>query len=46
MTIDASGVVRWTPALGDVGAHPVKVRALDGRGGSTTQEYLLIVNSP
>lgn len=42
MTIDAtSGVVRWMPPT--TGALDVVIHAADGRGGSTTQAYVLTI---
>ena len=46
MTIDAQGVIRWTPGAGEFGTYRIKVRADDGRDGSTTQEYDLVVQLP
>jgi YD repeat-containing protein len=46
MTIDAStGLIRWTPTLGQAGAHPVTVRVTDTRGASGTQEYTVHVSN-
>src|SRR5207248_4400 len=43
MTIDASGLVTWVPAAGQVGGNSVVVRVQDGRGGFVTQSYTLTV---
>ena len=35
VSIDSTtGVIDWTPEIGQVGSHSVKVQAIDGRGGS------------
>ncbi len=43
-----SGVIRWTPRLGQDGAHDVIVRVTDGRGGVDLEAFTLnvIPNSP
>ncbi len=47
MTIDAvTGVINWTPVLGDVGDHPVSVLVSDGTDGADTQGYTLTVTTP
>lgn len=47
MTIDAaSGLISWKPTLPDIGSQSVTVRAVDGRGGSTEQHYVLSVTAP
>ena len=44
MTIDqAKGVIDWKPTSSQSGNYDVKVKALDGRGGSDTQSYSLTV---
>ncbi len=35
----------WQPTTAEVGNHPVRLRAEDGRGGSVEQEFLLSVAS-
>ncbi|MBK6686016.1 MAG: hypothetical protein IPG45_16200 [Deltaproteobacteria bacterium] len=35
----SSGLVVWTPALGQIGSHTVVLQAADGRGLSTTQVF-------
>jgi RHS repeat-associated protein len=42
MTISASGLVGWNPS--SAGAFPVTVRVTDGRGGSATQTYNIVVS--
>lgn len=50
MSIDAStGNISWTPATGQAGEYPVKIRVDDGKGGVDVQSFLLLctgVNSP
>src|SRR5439155_21493180 len=41
----ATGVVSWTPALGQIGTQHVAVRVLDGRGGQAAQSFDLAVAS-
>lgn len=44
MSIDpATGVLRWTPAAGQVGDNPVTIAVSDNRGGTTTQTFTLPV---
>ena len=44
MTIDAAtGQVRWTPTVADLGANDVTVRVVDGRGGQAEQHFVLAV---
>jgi RHS repeat-associated protein len=45
MSISPTGQITWFAAPDQVGTHPVTVRATDGRGGSTTQSYLVEVRS-
>lgn len=35
----------WEPTTAEIGSHPVRLRAGDGRGGSVEQEFLLSVAS-
>jgi len=47
MAIDAgTGLLRWTPAAGDLGAHDISVSAIDGLGGQATQRWTLVVSGP
>lgn len=47
LSIDAaSGLIQWTPGMGDVGNHPVTVQVDDGQGGSDTQSFGLAVSPP
>lgn len=46
MTIDAAGVIHWTPADPDVGTHPVTVAALDPAGKAALQSFLLAALPP
>ena len=48
ISIDPStGRLTWLPALADLGAHTIVIRAEDGRGGSAEQRYLLsVVEAP
>ncbi|APZ93100.1 putative Ig domain-containing protein [Fuerstiella marisgermanici] len=39
----ATGLISWAPGADDVGTHTVRVTAADGRGGTATQEYQLVV---
>ena len=42
MSIDkATGKLTWLPAIGDLGGHPVVIRADDGRGGVAEQQFFL-----
>ncbi len=44
MTIDpVTGVISWTPSETELGAHPLVVRADDGRGGFTEQRFTIDV---
>jgi fibro-slime domain-containing protein/RHS repeat-associated protein len=44
MTIQpATGIVTWSPTLGDVGSHVIAIRVDDGRGGQSDQHYALQV---
>ncbi|MBI4605705.1 MAG: PKD domain-containing protein, partial [Planctomycetes bacterium] len=43
MAIDAAGLVQWTPAMADVGMHPVTVRVVDVHGADAAQSYTLEV---
>jgi RHS repeat-associated protein len=45
MTIDAGGVIRWTPAADQFGPNDVTVRVQDGRGGEATQSFTVNVTS-
>ena len=46
-TIDPStGVVAWTPEVGDAGAHDLAVRVDDGAGGLDVQSFTLTVTVP
>lgn len=45
MSMDADGVVSWTPGIGQVGTHHVQVNAADVRGAGTTQSFDLPVVS-
>ena len=45
MVIDAdSGLVEWTPTMGQLGVHEVTVRASDDRGAWMSQTYTLTVS--
>ena len=44
MAIDAgTGVLTWTPGVGQIGDHAVVIEVSDGRGGVTTQSFTLPV---
>ncbi len=44
MSIDsASGLISWQPGEGDIGSHPVTVRASDGRGEFDLQTFTIDV---
>jgi RHS repeat-associated protein len=44
MGIDrTTGRVTWTPTVQQIGTHHIAVRVLDGRGGETTQTFILAV---
>jgi RHS repeat-associated protein len=48
MTINAAGLIAWTPSAADVGEFVINVNAVDAHGATATQGYLLsvTVNSP
>jgi RHS repeat-associated protein len=41
----ATGVVTWSPATADAGAHPIRLQVSDGRGGLATQANMLTVDT-
>ena len=44
MVVDpTSGRIDWTPTIGQLGFHPVTLRADDGNGGATTQSFTIEV---
>jgi len=44
MSIDqATGLIGWNPNADQLGTHTVRVIADDGRGGTATQEYQIVV---
>jgi RHS repeat-associated protein len=45
MTIDAAGVIRWTPGTADVGSTTVTLRVDDGQGGVAKQTYTLVAGA-
>jgi RHS repeat-associated protein len=45
MTIDAVGMIRWTPGTADVGSTTVTLQVDDGQGGIATQTYTLVVGA-
>ena len=45
MTIDADGLIVWTPTASQIGNHVVEVEGSDGQGGSDIQRYSLKVSS-
>ena len=47
MVIDSdSGVITWIPENDDIGTHNVEIKVTDGRGGSVTQVFNLLVFEP
>jgi|GEM_PF-1200055 len=47
MTINASnGIVSWSPAVADQGAHDISLKVSDPEGLSATQSYTLNVGAP
>ena len=48
MVIDAvTGVITWTPTIGQVDTHTITVRAIDGADNSGTQTFMVeVTNSP
>jgi hypothetical protein len=47
MTIEpVSGLIAWTPGDGQVGSHPVSVRATDQGGLPATQNFTIVVALP
>lgn len=45
MTISASGVITWTPALGTNGTYPITISATDVHGARTNQAFALNVSA-
>jgi hypothetical protein len=45
MTIDAAGLVEWTPTTADVGVHSVRIQASDGHGRTAIQSFNLEVRT-
>ncbi len=45
MTIDSQGRITWSPQVGDTGSQPVLVTATDGRGGTASQSFAVIVTA-
>ncbi|MGE5243269.1 MAG: Ig-like domain-containing protein [Betaproteobacteria bacterium] len=43
MTVSAGGVISWTPATAQIGSQSVAVTVSDGRGGTTTQSFTVVV---
>ena len=44
MTLDnATGTLAWTPGDGDIGNHTILLAVRDGKGGESTQQYVLNV---
>ncbi len=44
MTLDpVSGALAWRPGIGDVGQHPVEIRVSDGRGGTDSRSFTILV---
>ncbi|MEW8525378.1 MAG: putative Ig domain-containing protein [Candidatus Thiodiazotropha endolucinida] len=44
MTMSNSGLVSWTPALGQAGSHPVTLRVSDTNAASVEQSYIIAVD--
>ncbi len=40
---ETSGVLTWSPDVEDIGEHSVTIEVLDGKGGSTSQTFLIAV---
>src|SRR5262249_17430894 len=45
MTISSGGLVQWTPTAGQFGANQVVLHVDDGRGGTTSQTFTIMVAS-
>jgi RHS repeat-associated protein len=45
MSIDANGLVTWTPTAAQLGANAIQVKVDDGRGGFATQTFSINVVS-
>ncbi len=43
MVVDANGLVSWQPDPSQLGDHPIRLRASDGRGGTASQDFTLRV---
>lgn len=46
MTINATGLITWTPDAGQTGDAAVALQVSDGRGGTASQSYTVNVASP
>lgn len=42
---EANGQITWTPTSAQVGSHPVQVQVIDGRGGTATQSFNIVVTA-
>jgi len=45
LTVNAAGLVEWTPAADQRGLHSVTIELSDGQGGSATQTYSILVQA-
>ncbi|MCD4811316.1 putative Ig domain-containing protein [bacterium] len=46
MAIDSgTGLITWTPDSGQIGTHDVEIQVSDGRGGTDTQPYTILVSA-
>lgn len=45
MAIDSTGVLKWTPANTDVGAHPIVITVTDPGGKTASLSFSLVVTS-
>ncbi len=46
MTINATGLINWTPADNQFGDFAVTVQVSDGRGGTAEQSFIISVTAP
>lgn len=45
MAIDDRGRMTWSPRTGDIGSQPVEIRVDDGRGGTASQSFTILVSA-
>ncbi|MEZ6120964.1 MAG: putative Ig domain-containing protein [Pirellulaceae bacterium] len=45
MTVNAVGLIQWTPTDDDIGVHDIQIQADDGHGGTALQNFQLEVRA-